>query len=65
MVDINNIKEIAVIGAGTMGSEIAQVALLAGFEKVIINDISMEILNESAEKIETQLKILSSHFGFL
>ncbi|MHA1457525.1 MAG: 3-hydroxyacyl-CoA dehydrogenase NAD-binding domain-containing protein, partial [Promethearchaeota archaeon] len=32
MVDIKNIRTFVVIGAGTMGREIAQVALMAGFE---------------------------------
>jgi 3-hydroxyacyl-CoA dehydrogenase len=37
--DIANIKNIAIIGAGTMGHEIAQVALMGGFETVILNDL--------------------------
>ena len=40
MVDINHINSIAVIGAGTMGHEIAQVTLMAGFKPVILNDLN-------------------------
>ena len=49
MVDISNIKTFAVIGAGIMGREIAQVSLIAGFEKVILNDIIQNELED--EKI--------------
>ncbi|MFX0072005.1 MAG: 3-hydroxyacyl-CoA dehydrogenase family protein [Candidatus Hermodarchaeota archaeon] len=55
MVDINSIKTITVIGAGTMGHEIAQVALMAGFKKVIITDLTREILNSAVSKIENNL----------
>jgi enoyl-CoA hydratase/3-hydroxyacyl-CoA dehydrogenase len=58
MVDISNIKNIAVIGAGTMGHEIAQVALMAGFEKVILNDLNKEILNSARFKIQKNLEKL-------
>jgi len=43
-----------------MGHAIAQVALLAGFEKVILNDIKIESLNNAAIKIEIGLKKLES-----
>ena len=36
MVNVSNIKSIAVVGAGTMGREIAQDALMAGFEMVFL-----------------------------
>jgi len=55
MVDISHIKNFAVVGAGLMGSSIAHVALMAGFEKVIINDISMESLHKSEKLIEDAL----------
>ncbi|MHA1349510.1 MAG: 3-hydroxyacyl-CoA dehydrogenase NAD-binding domain-containing protein, partial [Promethearchaeota archaeon] len=39
MVDISKVKTISIIGAGTMGREIAQVALMSNiFNKVYIND---------------------------
>ncbi|MFX0058752.1 MAG: 3-hydroxyacyl-CoA dehydrogenase family protein [Candidatus Hodarchaeota archaeon] len=55
MVDISNIKTFAVIGAGTMGHEIAQVALMGGFEKVILNDLDKEILNSARIQIQKNL----------
>ncbi|MFW9936421.1 MAG: 3-hydroxyacyl-CoA dehydrogenase family protein [Candidatus Thorarchaeota archaeon] len=58
MVDISNIKNLAVIGVGTMGHEIAQVALMAGFEKVILNDLNKEILNSARIKIRKNLEKL-------
>ncbi len=64
MVDISNIKNVVIIGAGTLGHAIAQVALMAGFEKVILNDLNIEIINEAAEKIKENLVILSSEEKF-
>ncbi|MFX0103869.1 MAG: 3-hydroxyacyl-CoA dehydrogenase NAD-binding domain-containing protein [Candidatus Hodarchaeota archaeon] len=60
MVDISSINSIAVIGAGTMGHEIAQVALMGGFKCVILNDLKDEILNKAADKIENGLKRLEA-----
>ncbi|MBY8984823.1 MAG: 3-hydroxyacyl-CoA dehydrogenase family protein [Candidatus Lokiarchaeota archaeon] len=60
MVDIDNIKNIAVIGGGVMGSGIAQVALLSGFEKVTVIDLSPEILKKSRELIQSRIKALES-----
>lgn len=58
--DINDIKTIAIIGAGTMGHEIAQVALMAGFKNVILNDLSKEILDRAVIKINNGLKRLEN-----
>ena len=52
MVDISNIKKIAVIGSGVQGHSIAQSALMGDFEKVILNDLSMELINEGLNLIE-------------
>lgn len=60
MVDINNIKSISVIGAGTMGHEIAQVALMGGFKPVFLNDLSNKILKKAERKIENGLKRLEA-----
>jgi len=60
MADISNIKNVVIVGAGLMGSSIAHVALLAGFEKVIINDIDMESLNKSENLIKEALKTCES-----
>jgi enoyl-CoA hydratase/3-hydroxyacyl-CoA dehydrogenase len=56
MVDISQIKSVAVIGPGFMGHGIAQVCLMAGFEKVILNDISIQVLNKAEQQIEASLK---------
>ncbi|MFX1487736.1 MAG: 3-hydroxyacyl-CoA dehydrogenase NAD-binding domain-containing protein [Promethearchaeota archaeon] len=59
MVDIEDIKTITIIGAGTMGHEIAQVALMGSFF-VVLNDISKEILEEAAIKIKGGLERLEN-----
>ncbi|MFW9973400.1 MAG: 3-hydroxyacyl-CoA dehydrogenase family protein [Candidatus Odinarchaeota archaeon] len=53
-----NIKKIAVIGAGTMGYEIAQVALMGGFKPVILNDLNNDILEKAYYKIKNGLERL-------
>ncbi|MFX1389467.1 MAG: 3-hydroxyacyl-CoA dehydrogenase family protein [Promethearchaeota archaeon] len=58
--NIKNINSIAVIGAGTMGHEIAQVILMAGFNSVILHDLKEEILKNAAKKINYGLTRLES-----
>ncbi len=60
MVDISNIQNFSVIGSGTMGHEIAQVALMAGFKKVVIYDLKPEIIERAAKKIDNNLKRLET-----
>ena len=60
MVDIENIKNVAIIGGGIMGAGIAQVALLAGYEKVTVIDLSPEILKKSRNLIEQRIEALQS-----
>ncbi len=60
MADISYIKKIAVVGAGTMGREIAQVALMAGFEKVFLYSRSIETITKAKNFIENGLKKLKS-----
>ena len=50
----NTIETIAVIGAGTMGHGIAQVAAAAGF-KVLLNDVDRESLARGVAAIERNL----------
>jgi enoyl-CoA hydratase/3-hydroxyacyl-CoA dehydrogenase len=65
MVDTSRVKTFVVIGAGTMGREIAQVALMSNmFEKVILNDVNDNVLNtaisyivKGLEKIESKGKL--------
>lgn len=52
---MNNINKIAVIGAGVMGREIAQVALMAGYEKVFLYSRTMETINKAKIFIENGL----------
>ena len=62
MQDIFDIKNIAIIGAGIQGHAIAQVALMAGFSKVILNDLSMKLIDKAVDRIindpKTGLKVL-------
>lgn len=58
MVGLKDIKTFSVIGAGTMGHEIAQVALMAGFERVFLNDLNKEILKNASDKIKINLEKL-------
>ena len=62
MQDISEIKNIAIIGTGLQGHAIAQVALMAGFSKVILNDLSMELIDKAVDRIindpKTGLKVL-------
>jgi enoyl-CoA hydratase/3-hydroxyacyl-CoA dehydrogenase len=58
MPNINKVNSIAVIGAGTMGHEIAQVALMAGVDSVTLNDLKEDKLEEAVKKIEKGLKRL-------
>ncbi len=60
MVDISYIKTFAVIGAGTMGREIAEVALMGGFENVVLNDINQEVIEDAINYIKNGLKRLEA-----
>ena len=50
-----NIEEIAIIGAGTMGHGIAQVAAQSGY-RVVLADVSEEFTARGLKKIEDNLK---------
>lgn len=56
MVNIDDVKNITIVGAGFMGYGIAHVALMAGFDKIVINDINQESLDNAAEQIEIGIK---------
>ena len=51
------IHQVGIIGAGTMGSGIAQVAATAGCE-VILCDLNQDVLDRSAAKLENILSRL-------
>ena len=66
--NIDDIKTIAVIGAGDMGHGIAEVALIAGY-KVFLRDINQEFvdkgvgrINASLEKLVSKGKVPAEHF---
>jgi len=49
------INKIGISGAGIMGSGIAQVASMSGFE-VVVNDLSDEFLNNGRRKVESSIQ---------
>ena len=59
MVEIDNYRTITVVGAGMMGHEIAQVALMGGFKKVILNDLTEDILDKASIRIAKNLEKLN------
>ncbi|MFW9877688.1 MAG: 3-hydroxyacyl-CoA dehydrogenase NAD-binding domain-containing protein, partial [Candidatus Thorarchaeota archaeon] len=64
MVDLDNINNMAVIGAGIMGSGIAQVALLSGYEKVVVVDLNTNILQKSKDLIRERIIALESEENY-
>jgi enoyl-CoA hydratase/3-hydroxyacyl-CoA dehydrogenase len=55
MLDINNIRNICVVGAGIMGQGIAQVSLMAGYRVTLI-DLNEEVVDKGLTKIEEGLE---------
>ncbi|MEM2336488.1 MAG: 3-hydroxyacyl-CoA dehydrogenase NAD-binding domain-containing protein, partial [Candidatus Bathyarchaeia archaeon] len=53
---IENIKNFAVVGAGRMGSQIAQLLSRVGKYSVIIVDVNNDIINGALKSIEADLK---------
>ncbi|WP_338603268.1 3-hydroxyacyl-CoA dehydrogenase/enoyl-CoA hydratase family protein [Sulfolobus tengchongensis] len=51
---VEDIKKILVVGAGTMGHGIAEVAAIAGY-KVYLSDVSQDILNNALDRIKWSL----------
>lgn len=56
---VDDIKTVAVLGAGDMGHGIAEVALLSGL-KVYLRDVKQEFVDRGAERIVASLEKLSS-----
>ncbi|TRM76782.1 3-hydroxyacyl-CoA dehydrogenase, partial [Sulfolobus sp. A20-N-F8] len=54
---VEDIKKILIIGAGTMGHGIAEVAAIAGYQ-VYLSDVSQDILNNAIERIKWSLSKL-------
>ncbi|MFX0101678.1 MAG: 3-hydroxyacyl-CoA dehydrogenase NAD-binding domain-containing protein [Candidatus Hodarchaeota archaeon] len=55
---MSGVKNIAIIGAGTLGNGITQAVLLADFEKVYLHDINQDVLDNAVKKIETTMVFL-------
>ena len=53
--DLDDIDTIGVVGAGTMGSGIAQVSALAGYD-VVMRDIEPELVEDGFDAIEDRQK---------
>jgi enoyl-CoA hydratase/3-hydroxyacyl-CoA dehydrogenase len=56
--ELEDIEQITVLGAGTMGHGIAEVAALAGYE-VILRDINEELVSDGYDQIEWSLEKLA------
>ncbi len=54
MYDLSDVHRVGVVGAGTMGSGIAQVAATAGYD-VVMRDVKQEFLDSGFETIEGSL----------
>lgn len=55
--DLNDIKNILIVGAGTMGHSIAQVYAQGGYDVSLV-DLNQEILNNAIDKIKSNLNTL-------
>ncbi|WP_255152119.1 3-hydroxyacyl-CoA dehydrogenase/enoyl-CoA hydratase family protein [Halorarius halobius] len=56
--DVSDIQQVAVLGAGSMGHGITQVAAMAGYE-VTMRDIEQDLVDEGYENIEWSLEKLA------
>ena len=59
-----HITNVAIIGSGIMGSGIAQIALLSGYQKVVLNDVSVKILKKARESIQFLIQSLDTEERF-
>jgi len=60
MVNVMRIKKVGVVGAGTMGHQIAQVSAQAGYEVVLV-DIAKEILDKALNRIRSNIEVLKEN----
>jgi len=58
--ELNDIKRVMVVGAGTMGHSIAQVYAQSGF-RVDLVDLKQEILEKAKERIQSNLILLADY----
>ncbi len=64
MIDLDNLKNVAIIGGGILGTGIAQVALLTGYTKITVVDLNTKILEKSRETIQYRIESLESETKF-
>jgi 3-hydroxyacyl-CoA dehydrogenase len=64
MADLGDVRRIAVIGSGIMGSGIASIALLGGYERVVLSDIDSSALMKSRDSIESVIRALEDEDRF-
>ncbi|MHA1727520.1 MAG: 3-hydroxyacyl-CoA dehydrogenase family protein [Promethearchaeota archaeon] len=62
--NISDIKNIAIIGSGIMGTQIALVALLSGYKKVILNDVNNSFLEKARNSIKRGIQSLETEEKF-
>ena len=55
MIDEKNVRTVLVVGAGIMGTGIAHVAALGGYN-TILNDVSEDLLEISREGIRVEMQ---------
>jgi 3-hydroxybutyryl-CoA dehydrogenase len=58
--ELNDIKRVMVVGAGTMGHSIAQVYSQSGF-RVDLVDLKQELLEKAKERIQSNLMLLADY----
>ncbi len=64
MTDISDVRRIAVVGSGIMGTGIASIALLGGYERVVLSDIDNSALKKSRDSIDLVIKALEDEDRF-
>jgi len=64
MSKLHKINNVAIVGAGIMGSGIAQVVLLSGYQKVVLIDMSEKILMKARESIQLWIQSLNTEERF-
>jgi 3-hydroxybutyryl-CoA dehydrogenase len=60
VVSVVRIKKVGVVGAGTMGHQIAQVSAQAGYEVVLV-DVAKEILDKALNRIRSNIEVLKEN----
>ena len=58
--NINEIKQVMVVGAGTMGHSIAQVYAQSGLDVDLV-DLKQDLLNNALNKIKLNLNLLADY----